>query len=704
MIDRVIRYASSERFLRLLSQSSDLILVAFIMMIITMLIIPFSPEMIDMFISINLAVSISLMFVSIYLSRAVNLSVFPSLLLLTTLYRLGVNICSSRRILLHGYAGHVIEAFGEYVVGGNYIVGGVVFLIITIVNFIVIVKGGERVAEVAARFVLDGMPGKQMSIDADLRSGVIDNQQARQARLALQKESQLYGAMDGAMKFVKGDAIAGIVIACVNIVGGLLIGMFMHGMTAGEAARLYTLLSIGDGLVSQIPSILISLTAGIIITRVSSEEKEANLAKDIASQVLAHPKGLILAAAFIGMLGLVPEFPAVPFGTLSMLMFGAGIFFARKKRKQEVAKTGAITVASEDGKSITFAKEDGEDFAVTLPVVLETGTYVSKMIRMDRSQENFVESMIPRMRNMLYSELGVPFPGVHVRIDSRVVNEDEYLILLNEVPIIRGRIVKDHVLTNVTSSRLKRANIPYQKHTTEEHFPSLWVSGFYVSLLEQYNIPYWTPLEVVILHLSSFFRQYAGEFIGIQEMRSILTFYEKKFPDLIKEATRLIPLQKMTDIFKRLVQEQVSIKDLRSIMEALSEWAQTERDTILLTEYTRTSLKRYISYKYATGDTLPVYVIDPAIEEKVRGSVKQTSQGSFLVLDPDSSQVILSSVRRTLPKERMIDRPPVLMATMDVRRFVRKLIEGEFPDVPVISPNEVVPEIRVQPMGRISIN
>src|SRR5579872_6339496 len=342
ILDNFTRFFGGERALNTISSSSDLILAAVVISIIMMLIFPVSPHMIDVLISINLGVSISILFVALYIQKAVHLSIFPSLLLITTLYRLGVNISSTRQILLHAYAGRIILAFGNFVVGGNYVVGGVVFLIITIVQFIVVTKGAERVAEVAARFTLDAMPGKQMSIDADLRSGVIDQQQARELRLGLTKESQLYGAMDGAMKFVKGDAIAGIVITAINIIGGLIIGVMMHGMTLAQSAKVYSILSIGDGLVTQIPALMIAITAGMVTTRVSSERKDAHLGKEISEQLLKQPKALMIAAGIIFLMAWIPGFPAIPFSILAVLLGIIGYVFWNSSRRTAAKAVAGI--------------------------------------------------------------------------------------------------------------------------------------------------------------------------------------------------------------------------------------------------------------------------------------------------------------------------------------------------------------------------
>lgn len=703
-LDKLTRALGGDRMLASITGSSDLMLAGLIIAIILMLIFPVPPDMIDVLISLNLAVSITILFVALYIQKAVHLSIFPSLLLITTLFRLGVTISSTRQILLHANAGHIIFAFGKFVVGGNYVVGAVVFLILVVVQFIVVTKGAERVAEVAARFTLDAMPGKQMSIDADLRAGIIDQQQARELRLGLAKESQLYGAMDGAMKFVKGDAIAGIVVALINIIGGLIIGNVMLGMDIGQAAKIFTLLSIGDGLVSIIPSLMIAVTAGIVTTRVSSEKKDANLGKEISEQLLKQPKALMIASGVLFMMAWVPGFTPWSFLPLSALTGFLGYFFWSSSKRVMAKAAAGIGPVETDTPGHTVSGGAPEDYALTLPIVLEVGSAVSQLIRKDKQGMTFIDQMIPKMRHALYQDLGVRFPGIHVRTDSPSLEPGEYAVQLNEVPVVKGKILPKYLLTNETEESLRRYNIPFVVSQNSLGMPSLWVDEKYQEILNRAGIRFWTGLEVIILHLSKFYRQYAGEFIGIQEVRAILEFVEKSFPDLVKEVTRLVPLQKLTEIFRRLVQEQVSIKDLRTILEALSEWAQTEKDTVLLTEYIRMSLKRYISYKYSQGQSvLSVYLLDPEIEDMVRGAIKQTSAGSYLALDPDSVQLILHALRTTIRPTPPGGQPPVLISGSTERRFIRKLIEGEFPDLAVVSFQEIVPEVRVQPLGRIQL-
>jgi len=543
ILDGISARLGGDRSMENISRSADVALAVILLGIIGMLIIPIPPTVLDFLIAGNLTVSIALLMVALYIPSAVHLSVFPSLLLITTLYRLGLNIATTKQILLHAHAGDIIFGFGNFVVGGNFIVGGVIFLIITLVQFIVITKGAERVAEVAARFTLDAMPGKQMSIDADLRAGILDQDQAREKRLGIQKESQLYGAMDGAMKFVKGDAIAGIVITLINICGGLVIGIMVNGMEMSQAASVYSLLSIGEGLVAQIPALLISISAGIVTTRVSGEASDSNLGKEISGQMLRQPKALMFTAAVLILIGLIPGFPKAPFFLLATCVGMLGYALHSTTQVSGPAGVGggggSISSAASPGGGMgtgTDTKVKGhravtgggvDSYALTLPVILETGIHLSEEIRSAQKGRSFVDEMIPKMRQALYSDLGVRYPGVHVRTDAPSLEPEEYGIHLNEVPVVRGKVLQNYVLTNESEDNLQRYNLPFTSYKNSLGLPSLWVEEQYEELLTKAGIKYWKSLEVVILHLSYFFRHYANEFVGIQEVKSMLEFMEK---------------------------------------------------------------------------------------------------------------------------------------------------------------------------------
>ncbi len=420
--------------------------------------------------------------------------------------------------------------------------------------------------------------------------------------------------------------------------------------------------------------------------------------------MLGQPKAVFIASVVIFMMGFISGFPSTIFFIIAIIIGGIGFAFWYNSRKAET-KGGITSAVGPESEGHSMVRGPTDDYALTLPVILEVGSALSSALKKDKQGSTFIDEMIPKMRHALYQDLGVRFPGVHVRTDSPTLDADEYSISLNEVPIVRGKILSNSLLTNESPETLKRFNIPFTTTKNSIGLPSIWVDAKFLSILQKAGIKYWKPLDVMILHLSYFYKQYASEFLGIQEVRGILEFIEKTYPDLSKEVTRLVPLQKLTDIFKRLVQEQISIKDLRTILEALSEWAQTEKDVVLLTEYVRSSLKRYISYKHSQGQSvLSVYLLDPEIEDLVRGAIKQTSQGSYLALDPDSVQMILHAMRSTIAPTPAGGQPPVLLTAIDVRRFVRKLIETDFPDLSVISYQEIVQEIRMQPLGRVQLS
>jgi type III secretion protein V len=414
----------------------------------------------------------------------------------------------------------------------------------------------------------------------------------------------------------------------------------------------------------------------------------------------------MIAAIVLFFFAFIPGFPKITFIILATLTGSLGVakWYSMKKAATKTA-AGMMGGGETDVEGHAMVRGPSDEYALTLPIILEVGKNLSTLMKKDRAGTTFIEEMVPKMRHALYQDLGVRFPGIHVRTDSPHLEADEYAIYLNEVPVLRGKIPEGYLLVNENPDILRKYNIPFTQSKTVFGLPSIWIDIRYQEVLQKAGIKFWKPLDVMILHLSYFYRMHASDFIGIQEVRAILEFVEKSYPDLVKEVTRLVPLQKLTEIFRRLVQEQISIKDLRTILEALSEWAQSEKDTVLLTEYVRSSLKRYISYKYSQGQSvLAVYLLDPEIEDLIRGAIKQTSAGSYLALDPDSVQMIMHSMRTTITPTPAGGQPPVLLTAIDVRRFARKLIEGEFPDLPVVSYQEIVPEMRIQPLGRVQLS
>ncbi|NVJ03191.1 type III secretion system export apparatus subunit SctV [Myxococcus sp. AM009] len=696
-----------------LSKYSDIVLAVVVVAIVGMMIVPLPTMLLDVLLTLNISISVVLLLVSLYVPAALHLSVFPTLLLITTMFRLSLTISTTRLILLTGDPGEVVVAFGNFVVQGNFVVGAILFIILVIVNFIVISKGSERVAEVAARFTLDAMPGKQMSIDADLRAGSIDQDQGKKKRRDLERESQLFGAMDGAMKFVKGDAIASIIITVVNIIGGLIIGVTQKGMSAGDAAQKYTLLTIGDGLVGMIPAILVSTCAGIIVTRVAGEEEGNHLGMDMGSQLTAYPKAIAIAAGMLIVLGLVPGLPKVPF---FLLGFGAGLgaWTMLKKQKQAVEAEDSgpametdlgTPMASEPAPKEALNPDSELFIPVVTPIVLEVSDALVPFVDSRQDNGKFLFELIPFMRDGLFVELGVRFPGVRARGNGSLP-PGAYQIQINEVPVVTGQATLGHVLVNDTVDRLRLMNIQgFEAVNPATRQSAAWVPEQYRDTLEAAGLTTWDVPGYIILHTAAVLRRNAREFVGVQETQTMLEQLEKAFPAIVKEVVpKVVNVLKLTDILQRLVEEEISIRDLRGILQALAEYGQVEADNVMLTEHVRAAQRRYISHKYARGTgTLVVYLLDPNIEDAIRGSVKRTSAGAHLALEPELAQEIVQAVRSECGHLPPSAQRPVILTAMDIRRYVRKLLEYEFnPSFSVLSYQELSPELNIQPVARIS--
>ena len=696
---------------------SDIVLACVVVAIIGMMIVPLPTLLLDVLLTLNISISVVLLLISLYVPQALRLSVFPTLLLITTLFRLALTISTTRLILLTGDPGEVVVAFGDFVVQGNFVVGLIIFVILVIVNFIVISKGSERVAEVAARFTLDAMPGKQMSIDADMRAGSIDQDEGKRRRRDLERESQLFGAMDGAMKFVKGDAIASIIITVVNIVGGLLIGVTQKNMAVGDAAQKYTLLTIGDGLVGMIPAILISTCAGIIVTRVGGDEEGANLGQDMGAQLTAYPKAIAIAAGMLLILGLIPGLPKIPF---FLLAAGAGFSAWKMLKKEEqgaVAETpglgdsaqveaGEVPAAVEPQQKEPINPDSELFIPVVTPIVLEVSDALVPYVDSRQDGGKFLFELIPFMRDGLFVELGVRFPGVRARGNPNLP-PGAYQIQINEVPVVTGQATLGHVLCNDTVDRLKLMNIQgFEAINPATRQPAAWVPEPFRETLESAGLTTWDVSGYIILHLASVLRRHAREFVGVQETQSMLDQLEKAFPAIVKEVVpKVVNVLKLTDILGRLVEEEISVRDLRSILQSLAEYGQVEADNVMLTEHVRSTLKRYVSHKYARGTgTLVVYLLDPQIEEAIRGSIKRTSAGTHLALEPEIAQEIVQAVKAECGHLPPSAQRPVILTAMDIRRYVRKLLEYDFnPPFSVVSYQELSPDLNIQPVARISI-
>ncbi|ODS93671.1 MAG: EscV/YscV/HrcV family type III secretion system export apparatus protein [Comamonas sp. SCN 65-56] len=692
-----------QRIVQVATSRNDLVLAFFLVAVIFMMILPLPTWLVDTLIGINMTVSAILLMVAMYLPSPLSFSSFPSVLLITTLFRLGISIATTRLILLQGDAGHIIFTFGNFVVGGNLIVGLVVFLILTIVQFVVITKGAERVAEVAARFSLDAMPGKQMSIDGDMRAGTIDMDEAKRRRGIVEKESQLYGAMDGAMKFVKGDAIAGLIIVAVNLLGGLLIGVMQRGMSAGDAMKTYSVLTIGDGLIAQIPALFIAICAGMIVTRVQSGDGPSNVGKDIGQQVLAQPRALLIAAAVALGMGIIPGMPLPVFLTLAVVVGTVGFVVLRGTRRVVDAKTGQVTevpaMQPAGEKPRKKADDASDEFAPTVPLLMDVASGLQQALDADVLNDELL-----KIRRALYYDLGVPFPGIQLRFND-ALPEESYNILLSEVPVSQGRLRPGWLLVRESEANLQALQISYESDRKFlPHIPTLWVAATLRDTLTRAGIPFMDTSQVLTYHLAFVLKKYSADFIGIQETKFLLGAMEGRFPDLVKESTRVLPIQKIAEILQRLVSEDISVRNLRAILESLIEWGQKEKDSVLLTEYVRSTLKRHISHKYSSRqNVLPAYLLAPAIEDTVRGAIRQTSAGSYLALEPATSKRLVENIRKAVGDLSASTQRPVLLTSMDIRRYMRKMIEQDLYDLPVLSYQELTQEVNIQPLARIDL-
>src|SRR4051812_42737086 len=646
----------------LLTRYSDMALAGLVVAIVGMMIVPLPTPLLDLLISVNIATGVVLLLVAIYVSDALKIATFPTLLLLTTLFRLALEVSATRLILLRADAGEVIRAFGNFVVAGNLVVGAVVFLILTMIQFIVISKGSERVAEVAARFTLDAMPGKQMSIDAELRAGHIDHNEARRRRAALARESQLFGSMDGAMKFVKGDAIAGIVVLAVNIVGGLVIGVLQRGLDVATAAKTYTVLTIGEGLVAQIPALVISTSAGIIVTRVASEEEGGHLGRDIGMQVMAQPKAIAIAAGLLALLAIVPGLPGVPFITLALVL---GFIAWRLLRAPARDGEPALPVAGSAGgpgaaRGAAASAGEAAPVPVLTPIAVEVAGELGAVVgaRGAGDAGSFASEIVPRLREQLFAELGLTLPVVRLRAGVAGLAPTAFVIRLNEVPLGRGDIPRD-----------------------------TWADAG-------------ARLGDEVLSLV---RRYGHELFGLEETQALLDALERTHPALVREVVpKLISPVLLTDVLRRLVEEGISLRNLRDILGALAEWAPQERDPVALTEHVRVALRRAITYKHAgDGGVLAAYLLDPMIEDAIRDAVQKTATGSYLALEPQISRDIIAAVGRALGPGG--SNGAVLLTGVEIRRYVRRLVENEHPGLPVLSFQELAPEAQIRPIARITV-
>ncbi len=675
-----------------LGSYSDFLLPLGVIGLLMLMLLPLPPMLLDLCLSFSITLSILVLFVTMNAKRPIDFSVFPSVLLLVTLFRLALNIASTRVILLNGSegmaaAGEVIKSFGSFVVGGNFAVGIVVFSILVIINFVVITKGAGRIAEVAARFTLDAMPGKQMSIDADLNAGLIDEATARHRREDIAEEADFYGSMDGASKFVRGDAIASIIIIVINIVGGLAIGVLEYGMPLVEAARTFTLLTVGDALVAQIPALIISTAAGIIITRAASS---TNLGEQITKQILVNPNVIGMVAGILFLMGLTPGLPHFAFLLLGSLVAGLA-YILKEQQKKEVKEEETSTLA----KGEDAAKTEAPD-VVTPPDLLELHVGYGLVPLVDVAQGGELLERIRGIRRQTGQELGLIVPPVHIR-DNLQLRPNEYSILLKGVQVAKGEVIPRHLLAiNPGQATGDLEGKPGQDPCFG--LPALWITP---QNKEKAQVEGYTVVDsgsVIATHLTEIIRANGHELIGRQEVQSLLDNIAKTHPKVVDDLIpTLLPLGSVVRILRNLLKERVSIRDLRTILESVADYAPQIKDPDALTDYARQSLGRTITSQFTSPDgLLPVISLDPALDRRLVDALRPSPTGEVQSMSPTFVNAFLENVRRAI--ERVITRgyQPVLLCSHAIRSQVYRLVAPGVQALTVLSPNEIDVKAKIQ--------
>jgi len=673
----------------------DLAVLGGIIGIVMMMIVPINVHLLDFMLIINISLALTMLLVAMNTKEALQFSIFPSLLLITTLFRLALNVSTTRNILANAHAGKVVETFGSFVAQGNIAVGFIVFLILVIVQFIVITKGSERVAEVGARFTLDAMPGKQMSIDADLNSGLINEQQARERRKKIESEADFHGAMDGAMKFVKGDAIASIIILVINLIGGIIIGMTMKGFEFGQAVELYSIMTIGDGLVSQIPALLISTAAGLIVTRAASE---GNLAQDIMQQMSLFPKLLYVVGATIALLGIF-----TPIGPVLTIPVGGVLAFAAYRMDGAVKKREAEEEQLVEEKQIEEVRspESVVNLLQVDPIEFEFGYGLIPLA--DQQQGGDLLDRIIMIRRQCALELGLVVPVIRIR-DNIQLRPNEYIIKIKGNMVAKGELLLNHYLA--MSPGIDDDSVTGIE-TTEPAFglPALWIDEATKDRAEISGYTVVDPPSVVATHLTEIIKRHAHELIGRQETKALVEHAKESYPALVEE---LIPnIMSVGDVQKvlaKLLKEKVSIRDLVTIFETLADYGTYTKDPDILTEYVRQSLSRQITQQYAPGnDTLRVVTVGPSLERKIAEAVQQSDHGSYLAMDPASSQTVVQKITEQAAKLVQSGGTPIVLTSPTIRMYLKQLLERAMQDVTVLSYNELEPNVEVQSIGVVNV-
>jgi len=675
---------------------SDVVLAFAVIGIIAMLIIPIPPALLDFGLAFNITFSLVVILSTLYITRPLDLSVFPGMLLIATLLRLSLNVASTRMILGDGYAGEVIQTFGNFVVQGNYVVGFIVFIILVIIQFVVITKGAGRISEVAARFTLDAMPGKQMAIDADLNAGIITENQARERRETIAREADFYGAMDGASKFVRGDAIAGILITLINIIGGFIIGAAMKDMSLAEAMRTYSLLSIGDGLVTQIPALLISTASGLIVTRSAAK---ANMGQDLSTQLTRQPRAILVTAVVVFMFGFMPGMPTFTFMLIALVVGGIGFVTRDAKKKQALAEKEEKH--KNETKNTEVIKERTEDLLKVDNIGLEIGYGLIPLV--DTNQGGDLLNRISLIRKQLATELGIIVPPIRIR-DNVQLKPNEYQVKIKGIKIARWSLMTDHLLAinpGFVKDRLDGFD------TTDPAFKlkATWIIPNLKEIAEAKSFTVVEPSAVLATHITELIRSSAAEILTRQDVQHLVETLKEDYPALVDSVIpELVPLGTLQKVLQAMLRERIPVRDLATIVETVSDYIGATKEADILAEYVRMSLKRQITEIYKDNEgRINVFTIDPAIEQQLSESVQNTKQGLMLVLEPAMTEAILEKIGEEVSKMENGGQVAICICSPNIRLALRRLVEASYPNLAIISYNEILPNVEIVSTGLVRL-
>ncbi|UCC43412.1 MAG: flagellar biosynthesis protein FlhA [Candidatus Zixiibacteriota bacterium] len=680
-----------------LASRSDVILALGVIGIVTVLVIPLPTKFLDFALAFNITFSLVVLLSTLYVTRPLDLSVFPGMLLIVTLMRLSLNVASTRLILGTAYAGEVINSFGNFVVQGNYVVGFIVFVILVIIQFVVITKGAGRISEVAARFTLDAMPGKQMAIDADLNAGIIDDSQARRRREEISREADFYGAMDGASKFVRGDAVAGILITLINIIGGFVIGVAINDMSLPDAMRTYSLLSIGDGLVTQIPALLVSTASGVIVTRAASTN---NMGADLAVQLTRQPRAILVAATVLLLFGLVPGMPTSTFIVLGLAVGVIGLATRGAMRKRvESEKAEEARKARE--KQQMSAAERTEDLIKVDTIGLEIGYGLIPMV--DANQGGDLLERISTIRKQLAGELGIVVPPIRIR-DNVQLKPNEYRVKIKGIPVAGWELMTDHLLA-INPGFLNEDIDGFETKDPAFNLKATWIIPTLRDVAEAKNFTVVEPSAVVATHLTEIIRSASAEILTRQDVQHLVDTLKEDYPALVDSVIpEVVPLGTLHKVLQALLSERVSIRDMASIVETVSDYIGSTKEPDVLAEYARMALKRQITEMYKDRDgRVNVFTLDPAIEQKLAESVQNTKQGIMLVVDPAMSELLIKRIGEEAERIQTNGLTAVLICSPNIRLGLRRLIESSLPQVAVLSYNEIIPSVELVSTGMVKV-